>query len=263
MNQKVWSREMLKESAKKAFKRSYWWCVLAALILMLVGGSGGGGRGDKEEKEGRKPVISISVSDLNVTTEKVKDYAANTVSRGAYAIGKIVWGLAGGVFGILLVGLALAVAVFGILLKVLLLNPLQVGGRKFFMENAAEEKHDVKSFLYAFQCGYYGNVVVSMFMKNLSIFLWSLLLVIPGIVKAYEYRMVPYILAEHPELSYQEVLRMSSNMMDGQKMNAFILDVSFIGWYILSAITGGVVGVFWTNPYVYATDAELYLTLSE
>ena len=86
---------------------------------------------------------------------------------------------------------------------------------------------------------------------------------IPGIVKAYEYRMAPYILAEHPELSYREVLRMSSNMMDGQKMNAYILDVSFIGWHILSAITGGIVGVFWTNPYVYATDAELYLTLSE
>ena len=104
---------------------------------------------------------------------------------------------------------------------------------------------------------------MTMFMMNLKIFLWSLLFIIPGIIKAYEYRMVPYILAEHPEMSYSEVLEASSRMMDGQKMNAFILDLSFIGWEILSSITAGIVGIFWVNPYYYSTDAELYLELSE
>ena len=106
------------------------------------GGGGGKGRGDKEEKGSRKPVISINVSDLNVTTDKVKDYAANAVGRGAYAMGKFVWGLAGGVFGILLVGLVLAAAVFGILLKVLLLNPLQVGGKRFSVDPALCDPRD-------------------------------------------------------------------------------------------------------------------------
>ena len=55
----------------------------------------------------------------------------------------------------------------------------------------------------------------------------------------------------------------SSELMNGQKMNAFILDLSFIGWEILSAITAGIVGIFWVNPYVFATDAELYLELSD
>ena len=69
-------------------------------------------------------------------------------------------------------------------------------------------------------------------------------------------------LAEHPELGYREVLRMSSEMMDGQKWNTFVLDLSFIGWEILSVFTCGILSIFWVNPYVYATQAELYLELS-
>ena len=65
---------------------------------------------------------------------------------------------------------------------------------------------------------------------KLYTFLWSLLLLIPGIVKAYEYRMVPYLLADYPELSTEEAFRISREMMNGEKMNTFILDLSFIGW---------------------------------
>jgi uncharacterized membrane protein len=124
-----------------------------------------------------------------------------------------------------------------------------------------EKKDGIGDFLFAFKSGYYGNIVVTMFMMNLKIFLWSLLFIIPGIIKAYEYRMVPYILAEHPEMSYSEVLEASSRMMDGQKMNAFILDLSFIGWEILNILTMGILGVFFVDPYVRATEAELYLAL--
>ena len=100
-------------------------------------------------------------------------------------------------------------------------------------------------------------------LKNLYIFLWSLLLLIPGIVKAYEYRMVPYLLADYPELSTEEAFRISREMMNGEKMNTFILDLSFIGWYILSGITCNLVGIFYLYPYKYATDAELFLVLKQ
>ena len=88
-----------------------------------------------------------------------------------------------------------------------------------------------------------------------------LLLIIPGLVMHYQYRMVPYILSERPELSPSEVLAESKKMMNGNKWDAFIYDLSFIGWYILGACTFGILNLFYVNPYVYASDAELYLTL--
>ena len=75
--------------------------------------------------------------------------------------------------------------------------------------------------------------------------------------------MVPYLLADCPELSTEEAFRISREMMNGEKMNTFILDLSFIGWYILSGITCNLVGIFYLYPYKYATDAELFLVLKQ
>ena len=264
MNGKVWERAALKERAKVAFKRSYWWCVLAGLILMLVIGRGSGSSGRDKDDKGNKgfsiPSFSFDVSDID--REDVQEYVVSKVGGGAYTAINIAGGIIGGLVGLILLVVVLAIVAVALILRALLFNPLEVGGRKFFMENACEKKEGIGTMLDGFQNGYYGNVVVAMLVRDVKIFLWSLLLVIPGIIKAYEYRMVPYILAEHPELNYREVLNMSSEMMNGQKMNAFVLDLSFIGWYLLSGITGGIAGIFWVNPYVYATDAELYLELS-
>lgn len=149
-----------------------------------------------------------------------------------------------------------------ILIRIFVLAPFEVGGSRFFIENSME-KAGLGNILFGFQNGYYGKTVWTLFLKNLYIFLWSLLLLIPGIVKAYEYHMVPYLLADYPELSTEEAFRISREMMSGEKMNTFILDLSFIGWYILSGITCNLVGIFYLYPYKYATDAELFLVLKQ
>ena len=77
-----------------------------------------------------------------------------------------------------------------------------------------------------------------------------------------EYKMIPYLLAEYPDMSTKEVFAKSREMMDGQKMDTFILDISFIPWSVLSAITAGIVGLFYVSPYKDATYAELYDTLA-
>ena len=74
-----------------------------------------------------------------------------------------------------------------------------------------------------------------MFLRDLFTALWSLLLVVPGIVKHYEYLMVPYIIAENPAMDYKEAFQISKQMMDGEKMEAFIMDLSFLGWYLLTS----------------------------
>jgi uncharacterized membrane protein len=97
--------------------------------------------------------------------------------------------------------------------------------------------------------------------RTIFLILWSLLLIIPGIVKYYEYLMVPYLLAENPYLSREEAFAESKRMMDGEKWNAFVLDLSFLGWILLSELTAGLVGVFYVNPYVNGTHAALFEAL--
>jgi uncharacterized membrane protein len=89
------------------------------------------------------------------------------------------------------------------------------------------------------------------------IFLWSLLLIVPGIIKALAYAMVPFILEDEPTLSAEETLRRSSAMMAGHKWDLFVLYLSFIGWWILSILTFGI-GFFFLTPYVRATVAAFY-----
>ena len=113
-----------------------------------------------------------------------------------------------------------------------------VGGKRFFVLNKTENP-TVGTIFDAFRSGHYVNVVLVMFLKNLFTSLWTLLFVIPGIVKHYEYLMIPYILAENPGMDRKEAFQISKRMMDGQKMETFILDLSFIGWILLSAITCG------------------------
>jgi len=146
-----------------------------------------------------------------------------------------------------LVGLALSILVF---------NPLIVGCYRFFLQNSRSQAE-----LGELGAGFrddWGNVVLTMFLKNLFLILWSLLFIVPGIVKAYSYRMVPYLLKEHPELKSTQAITMSRRLMNGHKWNAFVLDLSFLGWFLLSALTFGILHIFYVGPYVQATDAELY-----
>ena len=75
--------------------------------------------------------------------------------------------------------------------------------------------------------------------------------------------MVPYILAENPNLQMSEVFALSREMTMNQKMNIFVLDLSFIPWQLLSSVTHGLAGIFWVNPYTRATEAELYAVLRQ
>ena len=95
------------------------------------------------------------------------------------------------------------------------------------------------------------------FFVGLFTALWSLLFVIPGIIKGYSYYMAMYILAENPEIGALEAINRSKAMMDGHKMELFVLNLSFIGWYLLCAVTFGIAGI-WVIPYVSATTANFY-----
>ena len=104
----------------------------------------------------------------------------------------------------------------------------------------------------------YMNNVLTMLLKGLFMSLWSLLFVIPGIVKFYSYFAVEYIKAECPDMPPMKVLELSEKMMNGHKMDVFVLELSFIGWLLLSALTFNLLAVFYVFPYYYAAHAFAY-----
>ncbi|MBE6644856.1 MAG: DUF975 family protein [Ruminococcaceae bacterium] len=98
-------------------------------------------------------------------------------------------------------------------------------------------------------------------LRVVYIFLWSLLFLIPGIIATYRYALVPYILAEFPEISAKEALSMSKKLMRGNKARLFYLEMSFVGWAILCALSFGI-GFLWLNPYISAAKADFYREIS-
>lgn len=101
------------------------------------------------------------------------------------------------------------------------------------------------------------HVVWGMVLSTIYIFLWTLLLIIPGIIKSYSYALTPYILVEHPEMSANEAIKESMRLMDGHKFDLFYLQLSFIGWAILSILSLGL-GFFWLIPYQMTAQAAFY-----
>lgn len=157
----------------------------------------------------------------------------------------------------LLAGIATVVILIVLVAKVFVGNLLKMGGYRFFILNQTAQP-GIGTLLDGFRSGHYVNIVLTMFLRDLFTTLWSLLLVVPGIVKHYEYLMVPYIIAENPAMDYKEAFQISKQMMDGEKMEAFIMDLSFLGWYLLSAVTCGLLAIFYVNSYVQASFAEMY-----
>jgi uncharacterized membrane protein len=107
----------------------------------------------------------------------------------------------------------------------------------------------------------FGKALLLRLATGLLIFLWSLLLIVPGIIAAYRYSMTGYIMAQNPDIGVMEAIERSKDMMYGNKLRLFCLDLSFIGWSLLSALTLGA-GSLFLNPYIQASRAAFYLEVS-
>ena len=103
----------------------------------------------------------------------------------------------------------------------------------------------------------YGRILGTMLLSSVYQFLWMLLLIIPGIIKGYSYALTPYLLKDHPELKFNAAIEESMRLMSGNKMRLFLLDLSFIGWFLLGLITFGI-AFLWTTPYWNTARAAFY-----
>lgn len=248
----MWSRENLKNQAKSRFHYNYWKMVLAAFVMSLAGSSLYSRFTYKFGRNANYVSSNQSGSPMDIY-RRFFNFKID-LSRFIKAPSQIT------IFNVLvLMGIAFSLVLVVFLLDVFVCNPLYVGGTRFFIVNM-EKQADFSELGFSFKKNY-KNIVKTMFFMSLKVFLWTLVFIIPGIIKAYEYRMIPFILAERPDLDTKEVLKLGSRMMEYEKFNVFILDLSFIGWYLLSTITFGIVGVFYVSPYIVQTYAALYNTL--
>lgn len=225
----MFNRKEIKEKAKSNFKANYWLCVLVAFIFGVL-------------RNGYTIVSYIRKTDVSFV-DTLKNGADTIYTSSVHANINPLFGL---------VGLALVW---------LVLNPIILGCRKFFLANT-HEKSELEDLGYAFKTNY-GNIVLTIILTEIYTLLWTLLFIIPGIVKMYSYCLVPYILAENPNMKPNEAITKSRQMMDGNKMDAFVLSLSFIGWSILSTCTCGILGVFYVNPYIMQSFAEMYKQIKE
>ena len=280
----MWTRRELKEAAKRRFRVNYWKCVLVALLMALLGGGAGFGSGgtysgirdvytrnslsdsfgdfsgsyndwDNAGDSWSDAEDSWDAEEYDIDLDTLFDDIANsspaeTVITAA-AIATVV---------VLIITIVFVVALIIVIpVSVFLINPLEVGTNRFFVQNLKLDAN-LREICFAFDHNYL-NCVKILFFRDLYVFLWSLLFIIPGIIKAYEYRMVPYILGDNPNIDREEAFALSNMLMQGNKGKAFVLDLSFLGWYILNGLTLGILGIFYVNPYIKQTNAALYLKL--
>ncbi|WP_458458263.1 DUF975 family protein [Pseudobutyrivibrio sp.] len=133
---------------------------------------------------------------------------------------------------------------------VLLALIFEVGIARFAYRVYRGDAPELGDLFVAFKDGNFGRVLGGMILVTIYTFLWSLLLIIPGIIKGYQYSMMPYLLIDRPDLSIKECFAMSKKMTSGFKWSIFVLELSFIGWAILSVFTLGILDIFFVTPYM-------------
>lgn len=264
----MWSRLDFKTRSKNLLRRNYWHSFIVALVLAFVGGismtplnaGGSGGRAHRgvtlDLSSGNLQDNLSNFSPVNAFNDLFQTSKHLILNDGISIPETLTQTILP-----LIAAASLLIFFAMIAFRVFLGYPLEIGCRSFFL-NAQEEKEKLSDIVFRLKRDGYWSIVSAMFLRALYTFLWTLLLIIPGIIMGYAYKMVPYILAENPNLSADEALRASKQMTQGYKSELFVLDLSFIGWYLLGLLACGLGGMF-VNPYYVATEAEAYVWLRD
>lgn len=228
--------------ARNALSGRWTVAVIAGLIASLLGAVASHG-----------PEIKLNISDSGVHIGLELAGQQIYTSGGGWN-GQLAGILVGGASFIILAALVMAVVYF------VLGSVVGVGYSKFNLDLVDRQKEPEIGTLFGY-FSHWRTTAAASLLQGLYVFLWSLLLVIPGIVASYSYAMTRYILAEHPELTASEAIEQSKQMMSGNRFRLFCLQFSFIGWDLLCVLTMGI-GNLWLGPYKQAAEAAFYREIS-
>lgn len=230
----TWTRTLLKDNAKACLRTSYWRVFLICLVGTLLTGG-----------------LSMKTGSDSVSVDYT--YGSGFQLGASGPLGAL---LALG--GVLLAIVAVAAVVASLAWGILVGPVIRVGWYRAMMENRSG-KAPFETLFSGFRPGYW-NLVRGSFYANIRIFLYSLLLVVPGVIKSYQYFFVPYLLAENPDMEPARAAELSTLMSNGEKWAMFVLDLSFVGWRMLGGLLFGLGNLF-VEPYYQATMAELYAAM--
>ncbi len=228
-----------RDLAWNTLRGRYWWAVLAALIAGLLGGYAA-----------QSPVtLNLNAEHLQSGYNFVQAYTSTAIATELFHLLRNI--------AASFVGLAFT---YGIALFIVG-SAIELG-YNLYNVSLYQRAGNPKIEMIFSRFPNFGNALLLRFLMALKTFLWTLLFIVPGIVAAYRYALAPYLMAEHPELSATEAIEQSKQLMAGHKGRLFCLELSFIGWYILVAFTGGLGWVF-LAPYVKAAITAFYYERTE
>lgn len=230
----MWTRELLKTNAKNALKNYYWVALGVTALAFLLGGL----------EENNDVDYSGAIEGFSQMLPLLLLEDDNGIII-AFLLASLLVLLA------VAVGLALNFAIYAFVCGIFL-----VGKCRFFLR---AREGDVRfSYLFsAFSGGSYMNTVKVMFFYHFYTAMWTLLFIVPGVIKGLEYFLVPYLLTENPNLSKDRAFEISKQTMEGEKWDLFVLQLSFLGWFLLGLLAC-CVGTYGVLPYQHATYAEFY-----
>ena len=271
----MFDRANIKLYAKNRLRMKHFTVVLSLLITFLLGGTLASGAGGAVRVNVSNPLSGWTDTDADTSADApiwanpgqtIPGYGDQTedfTTEFKAALEEILDELDAmlliilpilAILVVLAIGVALALTIF-------LGNVMTVGAAGWLLRFVRGEMPPVSELFACFRI--YKPTVLAMLLRGVYTFLWSLLFLIPGIVKGYAYSMVPYIIYENPNLTAKQAIALSCKLTDGYKWDLFILDLSFIGWNLLSAITGGILGILYVYPYMGVTHATVYEHLKQ
>ena len=232
-------RYILKDNAKRNMQKNHWNCVAVAFLMSLAARS--------------LPVINLDnihtdSSDISAFFNEFTDFFSSPV-----AISMIIT---------FIIGL-LSTYVVSLGLKIFVFSPMAVGGARYFLKLRKNQPTEIGEVFANFKDKTFLKIAKTCFIRDIYISLFTLLFFIPGIIKGLEYAAVSYILAVRPDIDHKEALRLSKTIMYGHKLDLFILDLSFLGWDLLSVFTCTLLNILYVAPYRQATHTEFFCYVRE
>lgn len=284
----MWKRKELKSKSRKNLKANYARAISICFIIAVLTTAYGSSTALIEKYDSDKSETNNVVQDVNnentasIVDDMIQTFKKDNPKAGEFQLLameeiylfidnvvpsksvtanllRIFNGFVGGTYNI-----AILFIIIGLFIKlfyrIFISTALQQGEKRFYLENRYYKKTQISKVFFLFRLGYVKHSAAVILKKWIFTVLWSLTIV-GGFIKNYEYKMIPYILAENPQTTSKEAFALSKEMMKGHKWKTFLLDLSFVGWLILGNITLGLVEIFYVNPYKAGTFAELYMLL--
>lgn len=233
-------RKKLKEAGKRLFKKEYWYSVIVAFLMGLAGASSAGFSLNLDSSSSQD---ASSFEAVFNSSAELKEFLLELIQRP---------------FAAAFIGAISVSLIISLVLHYLVFNSFRCGGIRYFLKSRKNQPAEIGEVFQNFKDKTNFNIAKVTLLKDIPIVLWTFVFAIPGIIKGLEYWAVEYILAVRPDIDEKEAKRLSKAIMKGNKWDCFILELSFIGWHLLSAFTFGLLNVFYINPYMQATYVEFF-----